>query len=161
MERESWNLFCFTETSCSLGHNLSVTLLSLPLCITLLHQERALKLQSPKQLDTSCSSSLSGGGKEYTHACTWRRHTHIHTPAILCHPLHWQSMGKSSLRHSANYLPLSPPLSFPPHTVFFSSSAFSRKVLTSNLSFLPRFSLWAALQRAIMSNFFFSYLSLS
>lgn len=113
------------------------------------HCGRGLKLQSPEQLETSCSSSLSREGKD-THTCTHDTHSRAHAHAVLCRPLYWHALGKSSLCHCANYLPFFSSFTLSPsHT----RDAFSRKVLTSNLSLLPLLSLPASPRATILFPF--------
>lgn len=71
------------------------------------HCGRGLKLQSPEQLETSCSSSLSREGRD-THMHTWHTHTRAHTlsSVVLCADMHWAKV------HSATVLTIS--LSSPP-----------------------------------------------
>lgn len=63
--------------------------------LTPFHCERGLKLQSPEQLETSCSSSLSRAGKD--------AHTYTPTACPLPSSVKWQVLGKSSLCCCANY----------------------------------------------------------
>lgn len=74
----------------------------------------------------------------YTHTHMTHTHTHTLSSSVLYTDRHWAKVHSATVLTISLSLPLS---LFLLHTVSLSCSAFSRKVLTSNLSLLPLLSL--------------------